>query len=486
MTATIVIPTPLRQFTSGKSELEVTASTAGEALNQLTTTFPELRRHLFTEQNVLRNFVNVYVGDEDIRHLDGVNTAVKDGETIMVVPAIAGGAPAVAEAAVANELPSLSNAEIARYSRHLILEEVGMEGQRRLKNARVLTIGTGGLGSPLGLYLAAAGVGHIGLVDFDVVDESNLQRQVIHGTSDVGRLKTASAKDRLREINPHISLETYETHLTSENALRIFRDYDIVVDGTDNFPTRYLVNDACALLGKPNVYGSIFRFEGQASVFWAAKGACYRCLYPEPPPPGLVPSCAEGGVLGVLPGIVGSIQANETIKLILGSEGILLNRLLLFDAWRMKFRELKLRKNTNCPMCGEKPTIKALIDYEEFCGMRPKPGATVAAAPAQITANELDAWIKRGDNPQIIDVREPHEFEIARIPNTKLIPLKQVVSRAAEIDPSRTTVVHCKAGIRSAQAIRALKDAGFKGTLINLQGGINAWSTDVDPSVPRY
>jgi adenylyltransferase/sulfurtransferase len=486
MAATIVIPTPLRQFTGGKSELDVTASTAGAALDQLTSTFPELRRHLFTEQNVLRNFVNVYVGDEDIRHLDGVNTAVKDGETIMIVPAIAGGAPAVAEASVASELPTLTNAEIARYSRHLILDEVGMEGQRKLKNARVLTIGTGGLGSPLGLYLAAAGVGHIGLVDFDVVDESNLQRQVIHGTKDIGRLKTASARDRLREINPHISIETYETHLTSENALRIFRDYDIVVDGTDNFPTRYLVNDACALLGKPNVYGSIFRFEGQASVFWAAKGACYRCLYPEPPPPGLVPSCAEGGVLGVLPGIVGSIQANETIKLILGAEGILLNRLLLFDAWRMKFRELKLRKNPGCPMCGEKPTIKALIDYEEFCGMRPKPDAVVAAGPAQITAKELDAWIKRGDDIQIIDVREPHEFEIARIPNTRLIPLKQVVSRSAEIDPSRTTVVHCKAGIRSAQAIKALQESGFKGTLINLQGGILAWSNEVDPSVPRY
>ena len=486
MTSTIVIPTPLRQFTSGKSELEITAGTAGAALDQLTAAFPELRRHLFTEQNVLRNFVNVYVGDEDIRHLDGVNTQVKDGETIMIVPAIAGGAPALAEAAVASELPALTNAEIARYSRHLILDEVGMEGQRKLKNARVLSIGTGGLGSPLGLYLAAAGVGHIGLVDFDVVDESNLQRQVIHGTKDVGRLKTASARDRLREINPHIDIETYETHLTSENALRIFRDYDIVVDGTDNFPTRYLVNDACALLGKPNVYGSIFRFEGQASVFWAAKGACYRCLYPEPPPPGLVPSCAEGGVLGVLPGIVGSIQANETIKLILGAEGILLNRLLLFDAWRMKFRELKLRKNPGCPMCGEKPTIRELIDYEEFCGMRPRPGAVPAAGPAQITARELDAWIRRGDDVQIIDVREPHEFEIARIPNSRLIPLKLVVSRATEIDASRTTVVHCKGGVRSAQAIKALQESGFKGALINLQGGILAWSNDVDPSVPKY
>jgi adenylyltransferase/sulfurtransferase len=486
MAVTIVIPTPLRQFTGGKSETEVAAATAGAALDQLTTTFPELRRHLFTEQNILRSFVNVYVGDEDIRHLDGLATAVKDGETIMIVPAIAGGAPALADAAVEKELPTLTHAEIARYSRHLILDEVGMEGQRKLKAARVLTIGAGGLGSPLGLYLAAAGVGHIGLVDFDVVDESNLQRQVIHGTKDVGRLKTASARDRLTEINPHISIETHETRLTSENALGIFHDYDIVVDGTDNFPTRYLVNDACALLGKPNVYGSIFRFEGQASVFWAERGACYRCLYPEPPPPGLVPSCAEGGVLGVLPGIVGSIQANETIKLILGAEGILLNRLLLFDAWKMKFRELKLRKNPGCPICGEKPTIKELIDYEEFCGLRPKGSAGAAASPAQITARELDAWIRRGDDIQIIDVREPHEFEIARIPGGRLIPLRQVVSRAAEIDASRITVVQCRSGVRSAQAITALQQAGFKGTLINLQGGILAWSNDIDPSVPKY
>ncbi len=485
MAVTIVIPTPLRQFTAGKAELEVTAGTAGAALDQLTAAFPELRRHLFNEQNNLRNFVNVYVGDEDIRHLDGVQTAVKDGDTLMIVPAIAGGAPAVAEAAIAHERPTLSNAEIARYSRHLILDEVGMEGQRKLKAARVLTIGTGGLGSPLGLYLAAAGVGTLGLVDFDVVDESNLQRQVIHGTKDIGRLKTASAKDRLSQINPHIQIETHETRLSSENALSLFGEYDIVVDGTDNFPTRYLVNDACALLGKPNVYGSIFRFEGQASVFWAAKGACYRCLYPEPPPPGLVPSCAEGGVLGVLPGIVGSIQANETIKLILGSEGILLNRLLLFDAWKMKFRELKLRKNPSCPMCGEKPTIRELIDYEEFCGMRQKPGAA-AAGPAQITARELEARLLNGEQIQLIDVREPHEAEIAWIRNARLIPLKQVVARASEIDPSRTTVVHCKGGVRSLQAIKALQEAGFKGTLINLQGGILAWSNEVDPSVPKY
>ncbi|HEY0079477.1 MAG TPA: molybdopterin-synthase adenylyltransferase MoeB [Pyrinomonadaceae bacterium] len=390
-------------------------------------------------------------------------------------------------------MPALSPQEIARYSRHLILPEVGMEGQRRLKAARVLTIGTGGLGAPLGMYLAAAGVGTLGLVDFDVVDESNLQRQIVHGTRDVGRPKIESARDRLADINPHIRIETFETRLTSENALELFREFDIVVDGTDNFPTRYLVNDACALTGKPNVYGSIFRFEGQASVFWAERGACYRCLYPEPPPPGLVPSCAEGGVLGVLPGIVGSIQANETIKLILGGGDSLVNRLLLFDAWKMRFRELKLRKDPACPLCGEKPTIRELIDYEEFCGLKPQPTAQATTAQTkeqtameEITATELKRRLDAGDDIQIIDVREPHEFEIGRIPNSNLIPLGQVVGRMNEIDPGRETVVHCKMGGRSAKAIEALQRAGFTGRLANLKGGITAWSNEVDPSVPKY
>lgn len=489
MSVTIVIPTPLRQFAGGSSEVEVEAATAGEALGQLTSRFADLRKHLYNEQNALRTFVNVYVGDEDIRHLDGEATPVKDGETIMIVPSIAGGSLA-AEAKAETELPALNSDEYARYSRHLILPEVGLEGQRKLKAAKVLMIGTGGLGSPLGLYLAAAGVGTIGIVDFDVVDESNLQRQIIHGTKDVGRPKIESARDRLQDINPNTKIDAYETRLTSENALELFRDYDVVVDGTDNFPTRYLVNDACVLTGKPNVYGSIFRFEGQASVFWAEKGACYRCLYPEPPPPGLVPSCAEGGVLGVLPGIVGTIQANEVIKVILGAEGILLNRLLLFDAWKMRFRELKLRKDPSCPLCGDNPTIKELIDYEEFCGLRAQPQAAAAAAQEQtleeITATELSERIKRGEDVQIIDVREPHEYEIAQIPNTKLIPLGQVVSRASEIDASRTTVVHCKGGVRSAKAIEALKKEGFAGRLINLKGGIAAWSDEVDPKVPKY
>jgi len=335
-------------------------------------------------------------------------------------------------------LPMLSNEEVARYSRHIIMPEVGMTGQRKLKAASVLMIGTGGLGAPLGMYLAAAGVGRLGLVDFDVVDASNLQRQIIHGTKDVGRPKIASARDRLEDINPHVEIETHETRLTSANAMSLVRNYDIVVDGTDNFPTRYLVNDACVLAGKPNVYGSIFRFEGQASVFWAERGPCYRCLYPEPPPPGLVPSCAEGGVLGVLPGIIGAIQANETIKIILGAPDIMVNRLLLFDAWRMRFRELKLRKDPKCPVCGDNPTIKELIDYEEFCGITQQPQATEPTME-EITATELKQRLDKGDDIQIIDVREPHEYEIGQIPNSKLIPLGQVLNRMNEIDPDRET-----------------------------------------------
>jgi adenylyltransferase/sulfurtransferase len=485
MSVTISIPAPLRQFTSGQSQIEVEAKTAGEALELLTNTHTALRRHLFNDRNALRNFVNIYLNDEDIRHASGIDTPVKDGDTIMIVPSIAGGS--VMEPQLDEILPELSNEEILRYSRHLIMPEVGMQGQRRMKAASVLMIGTGGLGAPVGMYLAAAGVGRIGIVDFDVVEESNLQRQIIHGTKDLGRRKIESARDRLRDINPHIEIETHESRLTSQNALQLFRNYDIIVDGTDNFPTRYLVNDACVLTGKPNVYGSIFRFEGQASVFWAERGACYRCLYPEPPPPGLVPSCAEGGVLGVLPGIVGAIQANETIKLILGANDILVNRLLLFDAWQMKFREFKLRKDPKCPVCSEQPTVKSLIDYEEFCGLRDQQQQRVAEAKLdEITATELNARRLRGERLQIIDVREPHEFEIARIPGTKLIPLGHVVTRMNEIDDSIDTVVHCKAGVRSAKAIETLKRAGFQGRLINLKGGITAWSEEVDPRVAKY
>ncbi len=378
----------------------------------------------------------------------------------------------------------LSREEIQRYSRHLIMPEVGMEGQLKLKKARVLTIGTGGLGAPLGLYLAAAGVGHLGLVDFDVVDNSNLQRQVTFTTQDVGKPKSAAAKARLSALNPSIEITAYETRLTSENALELFRDYDIVVDGTDNFPTRFLVNDACVLLGKPNVYGSIFRFEGQATVFGYPGGPCYRCLYPEPPPPGLVPSCAEGGVLGVLPGIVGSIQAMETIKLILGAGDPLVGRLLLFDALAMRFRELKLKRNPECSMCGDHRTITKLIDYEEFCGIRGEEAPAMTNGIAEITARELKMRQDRGDKLFILDVREPHEYQICNL-NGKLIPLGELPKRVNELDSSVEMVVHCRSGKRSADAIHFLQTAGFK-KLLNLKGGILAWSDEVDPRVPKY
>jgi sulfur-carrier protein adenylyltransferase/sulfurtransferase len=378
----------------------------------------------------------------------------------------------------------LSKEEIQRYSRHLIMPEVGLDGQLKLKRARVLMIGTGGLGAPLGLYLAAAGVGHLGLVDFDVVDSSNLQRQVTFTNQDVGKPKSEAAKARLSALNPSIEIEAYETRLTSDNALELFRDYDIIVDGTDNFPTRFLVNDACILLGKPNVYGSIFRFEGQATVFGYPDGPCYRCLYPEPPPPGLVPSCAEGGVLGVLPGIVGSIQAMETIKLILGAGDPLVGRLLLFDALAMRFRELKLKKNPDCPMCGKNRTITKLIDYEEFCGIRGEEAPVMTDGIAEITARELKARQDRGEKIFILDVREPHEYQICNL-NGKLIPLGELPRRVNELDSSVEMVVHCRSGKRSADAIHFLQTAGFK-KLLNLKGGVLAWADEVDPSMPKY
>lgn len=382
-------------------------------------------------------------------------------------------------------LPDLEHDELVRYSRHLVLPEVGEEGQRRLKAARVLLVGTGGLGSPLGLYLAAAGVGTLGLVDFDVVDASNLQRQIIHGTRDVGRPKIASARDRLLDVNPHVNVLAHEVRLTSENALDLVRDYDLVVDGTDNFPTRYLVNDACVLTGKPNVYGSIFRFEGQASVFGLPGQPCYRCLYPEPPPPGLVPSCAEGGVLGVLPGVIGTIQATEAIKLILGAPDTLAGRLLLFDAWGMRFRELRLRRDPACPVCGDVRTLHALIDYEQFCGMGQGESA-VPGANHELDVLTLKRRIDAGERVQLIDVREPHEHSIAHIPGAVLIPLSQLVGRMSELDATREVVVHCKLGGRSAKAIEALRAAGYAGSLVNLTGGIAAWADQVDPGMPRY
>jgi sulfur-carrier protein adenylyltransferase/sulfurtransferase len=379
----------------------------------------------------------------------------------------------------------LTNEEVLRYSRHLIMPEVGMDGQLKLKEAKVLLIGSGGLGAPLGLYLAAAGVGRMGIVDFDTVDFTNLQRQVTFGTSDVGRKKLEAARERLSNLNPEIRIDTYETRLTSENALEIIREYDIVADGTDNFPTRYLVNDACVLTGKPNVYGSIFRFEGQASIFGYPGGPCYRCLYPEPPPPGLVPSCAEGGVLGVLPGIMGCIQAMETLKLILGNGQPLVGRLLLFDALRMRFRELKLHKNPDCPMCGEHRTIHKLIDYAEFCGIRGEEKETaVSSEIPEITPKELKARLDRGDDLFILDVREPHEYQICNLQG-HLIPLGDLPKRVSELDSSREIVAHCRSGKRSADAVQFLSKAGFR-KVWNLKGGILAWSDEVDPSVPKY
>jgi len=380
---------------------------------------------------------------------------------------------------------SLSNEEIARYSRHLIMPEVGMEGQRRLKQGSVLLIGAGGLGSPLALYLAAAGVGHIGLVDFDVVDASNLQRQIVHGTSTVGMAKTESARRRLRDLNPHIEITVYETQITSANALELMRPYDVIVDGTDNFPTRYLTNDASVLLGKPNVYGSIFRFEGQATVFAPQQGGpCYRCLYPEPPPPGLVPSCAEGGVLGVLPGVIGTIQATETIKLLTGIGEPLIGRLMLYDALSMRFRELKLRRNPNCPVCGENPTVTTLIDYEQFCGITRE--APSIGGQYVITPLELANWLQRDDRPFLLDVRNPYEVAIASIPGTdKLIPIDQLPERIHELDSAREIVVYCRSGVRSARAVALLKQAGFR-KIKNLEGGVLRWSDEVDPTVAKY
>jgi molybdopterin/thiamine biosynthesis adenylyltransferase/rhodanese-related sulfurtransferase len=386
--------------------------------------------------------------------------------------------------ATITEIPvTLSKDEILRYSRHLIMPEVGMEGQQKLKTARVLCIGAGGLGSPLALYLAAAGVGTLGLVDFDVVDYTNLQRQIIHSTADVGRKKLDSAAEKLTAINPFLHIRKFDMRLSSDNALELFRDFDIVADGTDNFPTRYLVNDACVLTGKPNVYGSIFRFEGQASVFATKDGPCYRCLYPEPPPPGLVPSCAEGGVLGILPGLVGVMQATEVIKLILGAGEPLIGRLLLIDALGMKFRELKLRKNPDCPVCGTHPTVTKLIDYNQFCGIRgeEKP---VGTGVQEIQVEELKRRLDAKEDLFVLDVREPHEYQICNI-GGYLIPLNDLPNRVHELDSSREIVVHCKMGGRSAKAVAFLQQSGFS-KVHNLAGGITAWAERVDPKVPKY
>jgi sulfur-carrier protein adenylyltransferase/sulfurtransferase len=500
--AKVLIPTPLRQFTGKQDAVSAPGATVAEVLNALTADYPDLRKQIFTGEGKVRSFVNVYLNDEDIRYLGKDATPVQDADTISLVPSIAGGSAGgsvltAPRPPVGTEEAALSQNEILRYSRHLIIPEVGIEGQQKLKAAKVLLVGAGGLGAPLGLYLTAAGVGHIGLVDFDVVDFTNLQRQVIHSTADVGRKKLDSAAEKMQAINPHVRITKHEVALSSENALDILKDYDLVVDGTDNFPTRYLVNDACVLLGKPNVYGSIFRFEGQATVFAYEGGPCYRCLYPEPPPPGLVPSCAEGGVLGILPGTIGLIQATEAVKLILGIGEPLVGRLLLYDALGMRFRELKLRKNPECPICGEHRTITKLIDYHQFCGVPGSEGAPgpegAPAAQAQeakvnegeIDVTELKQKIDRGDNFVLIDVREPHEYKICSIPGSRLIPLGEFPRHVGEFDPEADIVIHCRSGMRSAKACAVLRQAGFQ-HVRNVAGGILAWSDKVDPNVPKY
>jgi adenylyltransferase/sulfurtransferase len=480
----IIVPTPLRQYTGGNDTILVDASTVGEALDVLTDRYRELKIHLYGENGRLRSFVNIYLNDEDIRYLDGLETTgVKAGDEIRIIPSIAGGRATALEA----EAVDLTPDQIRRYSRHLIMPEVGLEGQVKLGQARVLLVGAGGLGSPASLYLAAAGVGTIGLVDFDVVEVSNLQRQIIHGTKDVGRSKLASAQERLTDVNPEITIQPHEVRLRSDNALDILGQYDVVVDGTDNFPTRYLVNDACVLLGLPNVYGSIFRFEGQASVFYAKEGPCYRCLYQEPPPPGLVPSCAEGGVLGVLPGIIGALQANEAIKLILGQGDPLIGRLVLFDALRMRFRELRLRKDPDCPICGEHRTIHQLIDYDAFCGVTQAESDQniLQRSVPEITATELKARLDRGDELRLIDVREPHELNICHLDGAELLPLRTLLAEAARLDSAEEIVVFCRSGRRSAHAVRFLMEAGFR-KVFNLAGGVLAWSDEVDPTMPKY
>ncbi len=469
----VLIPYALRAFTERNAEAEVNGSTAGEAIQALADTYPAIKAHLFAEDGQLRGFINVFAGGVNVDKQQGLDTPIADGGELMIIPAIAGGSDA----------PELTNEEIARYSRHLLLPEIGVEGQKKLKAAKVLIIGTGGLGAPLALYLSAAGVGTIGLVDFDVVDASNLQRQIIHSTRDVDRPKVASARDRMRGINPLVNVVMHNAMLTSENALDIIAEYDIVADGTDNFQTRYLVNDACVFLGKPNVYGSVFQFEGQASVFGAKDGPCYRCLYPSPPPPGLVPSCAEGGVMGVLPGIIGTIQAAEVIKMIVGNAKPLVGRLLHFDAWRMSFRELKLDKEPNCPVCGANPTIRELIDYEQFCGLK----KNKEEEPIEtITAVDLKQRLDSGERIQFIDIREPHERAIVKFPNALVMPLGQISRRMEELDPSAVAVFLCKIGQRSILGIKALREAGYKGKMLNLQDGLNAWARDVDRSMPIY
>ncbi len=481
----IFIPTTLRLFTEQRSEAELEGSTVREALSALADEYPEAKKALYDENGELRRFINVFVGENNIKDLDGMDTPVKDGDEIMLIPAIAGGAPK--ESILGDRTgEKLTNDEIQRYSRHLLLKEIGVKGQKRLKAAKVLIVGLGGLGSPLSQYLAAAGVGTIGLIDFDDVDETNLQRQVIHGTRDIGRPKAASAKDAIKKINPLVKTEVYNYRLTAENALDIISKYDVVADASDNYQTRYLVNDACVLLGKPDVFGAMYQFEGQATVFYGKEGPCYRCMYPSPPPPGLVPSCAMGGVVGVLPGIIGTIQANEVIKLIVGGGESLIGRLVTFDAWRMRWRELKICKDPECPVCGNEPAITELeeYDYEDFCGLKQQEEENDSVEGME--PGELKRRFDAGERVTVIDVREPHERAIAKFPEALVIPIGQLERRQKELDPDIDTVFVCKEGKRSILAVRTLREAGFKGQLYNLKGGTNAWAREVDKDFPIY
>lgn len=509
--ATVIIPTPLRKFTNNTARLQVGPGTIHSTVRELTQNFPDLKKHLLDEGGNIRSYVNIFIGNDDIRDLQQADTAVKEDAVISIVPAIAGGSPetpgvpgpdasspagsvassttssaATASSSAAGSAPPFTKEELARYNRHIIIPGFGMEAQLKLKAAKVLVIGSGGLGSPVLLYLAAAGVGTIGIVDLDVVDDSNLQRQVLFGVDEIGKPKVEAARRRLEGLNPYIKLHIYNTHLNSQNALEILKDYDVIADGTDNFPTRYLVNDASVLLGKPNVYASIFQFEGQVSVFnyrnaQGQLGPNYRDLYPTPPPPGLVPSCAEGGVLGVLPGIIGSLQALEVIKVITGVGETLAGRFYIFDALNFESRTFTIRRRKDNPINGDNPTITTLIDYEAFCGMR----AVEERQLKEITAGELYDWQVRGEKFQLIDVREPHEYDIVNI-GAELIPLGSVAANSGKIDRDRPVVVHCKVGGRSAKAIRELEEKFGFTNLYNLKGGILAYIDEVQPELTKY
>jgi sulfur-carrier protein adenylyltransferase/sulfurtransferase len=488
---TVKLPSPLRSYAEGRAEVPAEGSDVGSLVRQVVADYPGLQKHLLSPEGKLRSFVTLYLNDEDVRNLQRDATPVKEGDVVSIVPAIAGGAPATAPSSRPAHPPSpaatpplaFDREELLRYSRHILLPEVGLAGQRRLRESKVLVVGAGGLGSPISLYLAAAGVGEIGLVDFDTIDLSNLQRQVLYTTRDVGRSKLETAKERLEALNPGVRVVAHRERLTADDALDVLRPYDVVVDGTDNFPTRYLINDAAVLLGKPDVYGSIYRFEGQVSVFDASKGPCYRCLYPEPPPADLVPSCGEAGVLGVLPGVVGLLQATETVKILLGIGEPLIGRLLLYDALAMSFRQLKLQKNPDCVLCSPKATQKGLIDYPAFCGVI-APVAGTGGIP-EVAPTALAAELSSPDPPTVIDVREPEEWELGHLPTARLIPKDELLEHVDELTGARSIVLYCRSGNRSGQSAKALIDLGFA-NVRSLKGGINAWSDAVDPSIPKY